>query len=170
MVDDTDASIAFYRDALGLRVAGSGENHGIEQERLNNVFGVRLRITTLRAPAGPGIELLEYVAPGGGRGYPGDSAMSDLWSWRTTLVTADTAQALGVAAQGGARWISPGVIDSPPPEVSLDDAAMLRDPDGTRSCWPSPDPCGASARNAVRGPASNPACPCPHTSSRSPTP
>ena len=32
----------------GLRVAGTSENHGPEQERLNNVFGARLRITTLR--------------------------------------------------------------------------------------------------------------------------
>ena len=28
---------------------GGGENYGVEQEQLNNVFGVRLRITTLRA-------------------------------------------------------------------------------------------------------------------------
>ena len=33
----------------GLRVAGAGENYGVEQEHLNDVFGVRLRITTLRA-------------------------------------------------------------------------------------------------------------------------
>jgi catechol 2,3-dioxygenase-like lactoylglutathione lyase family enzyme len=37
---DTDRSLRFYRDGLGLRVAGGAENHGIEQEHLNNVFGV----------------------------------------------------------------------------------------------------------------------------------
>ena len=37
----------FYRDGLGLTVAGESENYGIEQERLNNVFGARLRITGL---------------------------------------------------------------------------------------------------------------------------
>src|SRR5262245_27170697 len=58
VVEDTERSLAFYRDALGMRVAGRSENWGPEQERLNNVAGARLRITTLRAPTGPGIELL----------------------------------------------------------------------------------------------------------------
>src|SRR5688572_21829719 len=49
VVENTDSSLRFYRDALGLKLAGEGENHGNEQEHLNNVFGARLRITTLRA-------------------------------------------------------------------------------------------------------------------------
>ena len=57
MVDDTDASLRLYRDSLGLKVAGESENYDVEQEHLNNVFGARLRITALRAAAGPGIEL-----------------------------------------------------------------------------------------------------------------
>ena len=32
-----------------MRVAGSSENYGTEQEHLNNVFGARLRITAFRA-------------------------------------------------------------------------------------------------------------------------
>lgn len=51
---DTDASLKFYRDALGLRVVGQSENYGTEQEHLNNVHGARLRITTLRAGGGAG--------------------------------------------------------------------------------------------------------------------
>src|SRR5205807_3719633 len=53
-VSDTDTSLKFYRDLLGLRVAGESENYGTEQEHLNNVFGAHLRITALRAPTGPG--------------------------------------------------------------------------------------------------------------------
>ncbi len=52
-------------------MAGTSENHGLEQERLNNVFGARLRITALRAARGPGVELLEYLAP---RTWPADAA------------------------------------------------------------------------------------------------
>jgi catechol 2,3-dioxygenase-like lactoylglutathione lyase family enzyme len=64
VVSDTDASLKFYRDVLGLHVAGTSENYGTEQEHLNNVFGARLRITSLRASSGgPGIEFLEYLAP-----------------------------------------------------------------------------------------------------------
>jgi catechol 2,3-dioxygenase-like lactoylglutathione lyase family enzyme len=40
VVWDTDASIKFYRDLLGMEVAGESENYGTEQEHLNNVFGV----------------------------------------------------------------------------------------------------------------------------------
>src|SRR6185369_13604141 len=89
VVADTGASLRFYRDLLGMRVAGESENHGTEQEHLNNVFGARLRITALRAAAGPGIELLEYLAPGDGRIYPADSRANDLWSWQTRLATDD---------------------------------------------------------------------------------
>src|SRR5262249_18646839 len=57
VVGDTSESLSFYRDLLGMRVAGESENYGTEQEHLNNVFGARLRITSLRASAGPGVEL-----------------------------------------------------------------------------------------------------------------
>ncbi len=54
VVSNTDASLAFYRDLLGMRVAGESDNYGDEQEHLNNVFGAHLRITSLRARVGPG--------------------------------------------------------------------------------------------------------------------
>jgi catechol 2,3-dioxygenase-like lactoylglutathione lyase family enzyme len=82
---DTDASLAFYVNRLGLRVAGGSENYGPEQERLNDVPGAHLRITTLRADGGPGVELLEYLAPKTGRLAPSDERADDLSHWRTTL-------------------------------------------------------------------------------------
>jgi catechol 2,3-dioxygenase-like lactoylglutathione lyase family enzyme len=57
VVGDTEASLRFYRDLLGMRIAGESENYGTEQEHLNNVFGAYFRITSLRAGSGPGIEL-----------------------------------------------------------------------------------------------------------------
>ena len=70
----------------GMQVAGESENYGPEQERLNNVFGARLRITALRAQAGPGIEFLEYLAPRDGRPYPADAKPNDLVHWQTKFV------------------------------------------------------------------------------------
>jgi len=78
VVSDTDKSLAFYSDLLGLRVAGESENYGIEQEHLNQVFGARLHITGLRAKRGPGIELLEYITPPGGRELMTDASSNDL--------------------------------------------------------------------------------------------
>jgi catechol 2,3-dioxygenase-like lactoylglutathione lyase family enzyme len=104
VVGDTEASLAFYRDRLGMAVAGASENWGPEQERLNNVFGARLRITALRAPAGPGIELLEYLAPGDGRPFPKATRANDLWHWQVNLVTADLATAAAPCAPATPRW------------------------------------------------------------------
>jgi catechol 2,3-dioxygenase-like lactoylglutathione lyase family enzyme len=54
VVWDTEASVKFYRDLLGLHVAGESENYGTEQEHLNNVFGAHLRITALLQRRRPG--------------------------------------------------------------------------------------------------------------------
>ncbi len=130
VVDDTDASLQFYRDMLGFRVAGESENYGPEQEHLNNVFGARLRITAVRAANGPGIEFLEYLAPRDGRPYPADARASDLFHWQTRLVTADGAAAAQRAREGKYRLISPGVVTLPDGSLGFARGVLLRDPDG----------------------------------------
>jgi catechol 2,3-dioxygenase-like lactoylglutathione lyase family enzyme len=82
-------SLRFYRDQLGLSVQGESENYGTEQEHLNNVSGAHLRITGLRGAAGPGIELLEYLAPTDGRDYPADARANDLVFTETLVKAAD---------------------------------------------------------------------------------
>src|SRR5713226_647560 len=89
VVSDADKSLAFYRDLLGLRVAGESENYGVEQEHLNQVFGARLHIIGLRAEHGPGIEFLEYITPPGGRNLPPDAKSNDLVFWDTHLAVND---------------------------------------------------------------------------------
>src|SRR5215468_3211425 len=89
VVGDTDRSLAFYRDRLGLAETGHSENYGPEQERLNGVFGARLRITQVRAAKGPGIELLEYLAPRDGRPYPADERGSDVFHWQVRMISRD---------------------------------------------------------------------------------
>ncbi len=86
VVRDTGRALAFYRDRLGFRVAGTSENYGTEQEHLNNVEHARLRITSLRVQRGPGIELLEYLVPSGGRTPEQPIHANDLAYWRTKLV------------------------------------------------------------------------------------
>jgi catechol 2,3-dioxygenase-like lactoylglutathione lyase family enzyme len=127
VVDDTTRALAFYRDGLGLTLAGQGENHGEEQEHLNNVFGARLRITTLRAASGPGIELLHYLAPRDGRPAPLDLRASDLAHWQTT-VRGRAPRALLVDQHGGGL-VSPDVVDAEP-WFGFARGLVLRDPDG----------------------------------------
>lgn len=86
VISNTDASLRFYRDRLGLQVAGESENYGVEQDRLNNVPGAHLRITALRGDSGPGIEFLEYLAPRDGRPFPVDEKVTDLVHWQTRVI------------------------------------------------------------------------------------
>jgi catechol 2,3-dioxygenase-like lactoylglutathione lyase family enzyme len=130
VVADTARSLACYRDALGLVVTGESENWGPEQERLNNVSGARLRITTLRAPAGPGVEFLEYLVPRDGRPAPADARANDLAHWQTSLRTRDAA-GLARALRGGAcAMLSPDVIAPRGRELGFARAFLARDPDG----------------------------------------
>ena len=130
VVGSTDASLGFYRDTLGLRFAGESENFGEEQEHLNNVFGARLRITALRAPAGPGIELLEYLAPRDGRPFPADEKANDLFHWQTRLVTRNARAAFGRILDGSFRLISSGIIDFNEKGSGFSRGFLVRDPDG----------------------------------------
>jgi catechol 2,3-dioxygenase-like lactoylglutathione lyase family enzyme len=82
VVADTEASLRFYRDVLGFRIAGTSENLGFEQEHLNGVFGAHLRITALRAPSGMGIELLEYLSPTDGRALTIEIRPNDINCWQ----------------------------------------------------------------------------------------
>ncbi len=129
VVSDTEASLRFYRDVLGLRVAGASENWGAEQERLNDVEGAHLRITTLRAASGPGIEFLEYLAPSGGRLFPADERANDLVHWQTTVV-ADPAEGARVLRARGSPFLSPGVVQLSDLKLGYRRAVLARDPDG----------------------------------------
>jgi len=102
VVSDTERSLRFYRDRLGLHVAGVSHNWGIEQEYLNQVRGARLRITSLRGSAGPGIEFLEYERPGTGRPIPRDETPADIAHWQPVLRSSE--------------WLDP--------------SHLVRDPDG----------------------------------------
>jgi catechol 2,3-dioxygenase-like lactoylglutathione lyase family enzyme len=130
VVRDTKRSLAFYRDALGLRVAGESMNFGTEQEHLNNVPGARLHITSLRAAAGPGIEFLEYLNPRDGRPYPGDERANDLVHWQTTVQVPDVIRAAQVLKRGEFHLLSPKPVTLPEGRIGFERGILARDPDG----------------------------------------
>ena len=121
VVSDTDKSLAFYRGLLGLNVAGESENHGVEQEHLNQVFGARLHITGLRAQHGPGIEFLEYITPPGGRSLTADAKANDLVFWNTRLAVDDVAKLSAKLRESGVASVS---------KPSSAHSQIVRDPDG----------------------------------------
>jgi catechol 2,3-dioxygenase-like lactoylglutathione lyase family enzyme len=129
-VGDTARSLRFYRDALGLRVAGESENYGTEQEHLNNVFGAHLRITGLRAASGPGIELLEYLSPRDGRPAPADLHANDLQHWQTMLHARKLRPATAGALGAGGVAVSPDTVEVEDATFRIHRGRLLRDPDG----------------------------------------
>jgi catechol 2,3-dioxygenase-like lactoylglutathione lyase family enzyme len=130
VVRDTEPSLAFFEAALGLVVRATSENYGIEQERLNNVFGARLLITSLGAPAGPAVEFLDYLVPATGRPTPADTQANDLWHWQIRMATADLDALEKILRDAGATFVSPGIVQIPDDELELGRALMARSPAG----------------------------------------
>ena len=130
VVSDTESSLAFYQRLLGLRVAGETENYGVEQEHLNQVFGARLRITSLRAERGPGIEFLEYITPPGGRDIPTDAKPSDLIFWRTDLRVEGLDKLASKLKERGSRFVSKAVATGTGLPLRSGGRLVVRDPDG----------------------------------------
>jgi hypothetical protein len=113
-----------------MTVAGESENYDLEQEHLNNVFGARLRITALRANAGPGVELLEYLAPRDGRPAPADLRTNDIAHWQTTMVVDTLEPLLGLARDHRVTLVSPGAVDAGSLSLQFRSGSLVRDPDG----------------------------------------
>jgi len=123
-VASTDASLTFYRDRLGLRVAYAVTNRGATQDRLDGVTGAVVGITGLlpAAPDAPGIEFLDYRSPAIGRPVP-DVHADDIVHAHLTLVVDDLPEIL---ASPGLRRLSRGTVATTPDVCS----ASILDPDG----------------------------------------
>lgn len=129
-VSNTTASLKFYRDLLGLRLAGESTNSGQEQAHLNQVEEARLHISSLRPPSGMGVEFLEYLYPRTGRKMPADSRASDLWHWQTTFLATDVEMAARLVNSEEYKFISPGVVRLPDSQLGFKRGFIVRDPDG----------------------------------------
>ncbi len=109
VVGNTNKSVAFYR-ALGFHIAGESLNYGREQEHLNQITGSRVRITSLRTLHGPGLELLDYLAPRDGRPSPSGTSANDLWHEDTTLIASDVETARGQLGAKAGRLADMGPL------------------------------------------------------------
>lgn len=129
-VHSTENSITFYRDLLGLTVAGGSFNIGTEQEHLDSLSGARVRVTGMKPVMGsPGVEFLEYESPAAGRPMPADSHPTDLWYWQTRLVVSDV-EAAAAMLRGTTQFLSSGVVTLPDKVLGFTKGVLIRDPDG----------------------------------------
>lgn len=129
-VRSTENSTKFYRDLLGMTVAGGTLNMGATQQYLDSLPGARTRVTGLAPKLNPpSLEFLEYELPTAGRPFPIDSHPTDLWHWQTTLVVSDV-EAAASALRDGAQFVSSGVVTLPDKSVGFGKGFLVRDPDG----------------------------------------
>ena len=129
-VRSTENSIKFYRDLLGMTVAGSSLNTGTEQEHLDGLPWARARVTGMKPVVGlPGIEFLEYELPTAGRPIPGDTRPTDLWHWQVTLIVSDV-EAAAKSLRGQSTLVSAGVVTVPDGALGFKKGFLVRDPDG----------------------------------------
>ena len=129
-IGDTNRSLRFYRDLLGLPIVGRSDNSGIEQEHLSGVPGAVVHITSLRASSGPGIELLEYRSPQNGRPISPDERATDLIHREITLKTANAKGASKELRRDHARFVSPGLVTFKETDFGFHEGFVVRDPDG----------------------------------------
>lgn len=129
-VSDTERATGFWRDLIGLKVAGGSLNTGPTQEQLDNAFGAVVRITGLRpqAPQGPGLEFLQYLTPAGGRPAPRALRPNDVVATRTVVEVDDLPALADKLEANNVTFISPRVVEVQ--GMPWSKGLMVKDPDG----------------------------------------
>jgi len=90
-VSDMDRSVEFFSRVLSFEKTSDIEVAGSEYERLQGVFGARMRIVRMRL-GDETIELTEYIAPRG-RPIAVDSRSNDQWFQHIAIVVSDMEKA-----------------------------------------------------------------------------
>ena len=130
-VADTQRSLQFYGDLLGMTLAGQGHNHGPEQDGMDGLVGTDVLISSLHpAGEGMGIELLNYRKPDGGKHPRTNPQASDAFEWRIGAVVDDLV-GLHERLGGNPQVQQLGPLVSVPAGFGPGNlACQLRDPDG----------------------------------------
>jgi catechol 2,3-dioxygenase-like lactoylglutathione lyase family enzyme len=129
-VSDMDRSVAFFTNVLTFEAVSDIEVAGTEYDRLQGVFGTRMRIVRMRL-GGEQIELTEYLAPRG-RPIPVDSRSHDRWFQHVAIIVSDMDAAYARLRQHKVEHASPEPQRLPDwnPAAGGIKAFYFKDPDG----------------------------------------
>jgi catechol 2,3-dioxygenase-like lactoylglutathione lyase family enzyme len=86
-VADVERSVDFYARVLGFERVSDVEVWGADYERLQGIFGLRMRVVRMRL-GDELIELTEYLTPRG-RPVPADSRSHDRWFQHIAIIVSD---------------------------------------------------------------------------------
>jgi catechol 2,3-dioxygenase-like lactoylglutathione lyase family enzyme len=129
-VSNMDLSVAFFSTVLTFEKVSDEEVSGPEYEKLQGVFGLRMRIVRMRLGSEE-IELTEYLTPRG-RPVPVDSRSNDRWFQHVAIIVSDMDQAYARLRQHNVEHASPEPQRLPDwnPAAGGIKAFYFKDPDG----------------------------------------
>lgn len=130
-IANTEQSLNFYHNLLGMKVDGGSLNQGTTQAHLDGLPEATVKVTALRPIQGDlGIELLDYLAPTSGRSIPKDWNSASIAHWQVELVVNNLEQMVERLQQAGASFVSNGIVQLENSSVSHCQACLVKDPTG----------------------------------------
>ncbi|KOP25922.1 glyoxalase [Hapalosiphon sp. MRB220] len=130
-ISNTDQSLHFYRDLLGMQIDSRSLNWRPTQTRLDDLPGAEVRITDLRPTQdGVGIEMLDYILPGKGRPIPSNWKSSDISHMQIELVVNNLQQLVDKLQQNQVQFVSPRIVQLSDRSFPYKQGCLIKDPDG----------------------------------------
>lgn len=129
-VADMDRSIEFFSKVLSFEKISDAEVQGSEYEKLQGVFGLRMRVARMRL-GDETLELTHYLAPEG-RPIPPDWRSNDHWFQHIAIVVSDMDKAYQQLRRHKVRYASTGPQTIPATNQAAGGirAFYFKDPDG----------------------------------------
>ncbi|MBD2515887.1 VOC family protein [Nostoc sp. FACHB-973] len=130
-ISNTEQSLHFYRDLLGMQIDSRSLNWRATQSRLDNLPGAEVKITGLRpVQDGVGIELLDYIVPGKGRPMPSDWKSCDIAHIQIELVVNNLEQLVDKLRRNGVEFVSSRIVQFSDRSFPYRQGCLVKDPDG----------------------------------------
>lgn len=130
-ISNTDQSLHFYRDLLGMQVDGGSLNKGETQARLDGLPEAEVRVTALRpVQGGLGIELLDYLVPPNGRPMPSGWRSCDTAHMQVELIVNDIELAVEMLRKNGVEFVSSRVMEFTDSSYPYQQGCLVKDPSG----------------------------------------
>lgn len=128
-VKDMNTSVKFYSDILGFRKISDEEFEGDDYEKLEGVFGLRIRVVRMQL-GDEQIELTDYLTSGG-RNIPEDAQANDLSFQHIAIVVSDMDRAYARLRKFNVEFVSsaPQTLPKTIPPAEGVKAFYFHDPD-----------------------------------------
>ncbi|MEH2437491.1 MAG: VOC family protein [Nostoc sp.] len=130
-ISNTEQSLHFYCDLLGMQIDSRSLNWRATQSRLDNLPGAEVKITALRpVQDGVGIELLDYIVPGKGRPMPSDWKSCDIAHIQIELLVNNLEQLVDKLRRNGVEFVSSRIVQFSDRSFPYRQGCLVKDPDG----------------------------------------